>query len=250
MESRPILSDTVLAVRLKHHVGALSLDVSFEMTKPWTILFGPSGSGKTTVLRAIAGFTAPDEGLIKIGEKVVFESSTGRSVPAYLRPVRSAAQSARLFPHKTVLENILYGTGNASGIRNAHEIVAEAMSAFRLRGLGDRLPRDLSGGEAQRVSVSRALVSASVFDGPSPPLLLLDEPLTGLDVAMRDELIVELVHWTEQWKIPVLSVTHSIGETFQFGADVVKIDDGRVVEHGPARTVLAKERDRLLAQLS
>jgi molybdate transport system ATP-binding protein len=240
----------VLAVRLKHRMGALSLDVTFETTKPWTVLFGPSGSGKTTVLRAIAGFVHPNEGLIKIGGEVVFESSTRASVPAYLRPVRSAAQVARLFPHKTVLENILYGYGRASSTKKALDIAQEAMAAFRLHGLGDRLPRDLSGGEAQRVSVSRALVSASAFDGLRPPLLLLDEPLTGLDRAMRDEIIVELVRWTGQWKIPVLSVTHNIGETFQFGADVVKIDNGKVVEHGPARTVLAKERDRLLTQLS
>lgn len=243
------MSDTVLAVRMKHRVGALSLDVAFETTGPWTVLFGPSGSGKSTVIRAIAGFVGPDEGQITIGEETVFDSSTERSLPAHLRPVRSAAQTARLFPHMRVLENILYGYG-APGTAKAREIAKQAIAIFRLQGLGDRMPRDLSGGEAQRVSVCRALVSASAFEGAKRPLLLLDEPLTGLDAAVRDEIIVELVRWTEQRKIPVLSVTHSIGEAFQLNADVLKIDSGRVVEHGPARTVLAKERDRLLTQIS
>lgn len=244
------MSDTALSVRLKHRVGALTLDVAFETTRPWTVLFGPSGSGKTTVLRAVAGFITPDEGRIVIDGETVFDSSASQSMPTHLRPMRSAAQAARLFPHKTVLENILYGCPRSSGARDAREIADQAMAAFQLLRLGDRMPRDLSGGEAQRVSVCRALVSASAFDGVTRPLLLLDEPLTGLDLAMRDEIIAELARWTEQWKIPVLSVTHSIGETFQLGANVLKIEGGRIVDQGQARTVLARERDRLLAQIT
>jgi molybdate transport system ATP-binding protein len=97
--------------------------------------------------------------------------------------------------------------------------------------------------------VARALVSAITFSGLPSPLLLLDEPLAGLDVATRDRLVVELKQWTERWKIPVLSVTHALGEAFLLEAEVVKIADGQLVQHGPVGEVLAEERLQLLKQL-
>ena len=234
---------------MKHRSGALALDVAFAVTEPWTVLFGASGSGKTTILRAIAGFMRPDQGYITVGREIVFDSSTKHVLPAFRRPVRSAAQQTRLFPNKTVAENIFYGGGGASGSREPLDIAEQVMIAFELSDLRDRFPRDLSGGEAQRVAVSRALVSAATFDGPETPLLLLDEPLAGLDMAARDRIIRELVQWTGRWKIPVLSVTHDIGEAFQLGADVVKIAGGQIIEQGPACAVLAREREQLLNQL-
>src|SRR5579871_3010255 len=101
MEGRWTLSDNLLTVRMAHRVGGLRLDVSFALTQPWTVLFGPSGSGKTTVLRAIAGFVRPDVGRIVYGpmERVLVSTEERVFVPAHRRPVRSAAQAARPFPH-------------------------------------------------------------------------------------------------------------------------------------------------------
>lgn len=243
------MSDSLLRVAIRHRVGVVSLDVSFVLTQPWTVLFGPSGSGKTTVLRAIAGFVRPDAGRIESASRVWFDAAAKVFVPPHRRAVRSAGQMARLFPHMTVLRNIVYGGGWVSKPNDVREIAREVMASFGLRELEPRMPHDLSGGERQRASVARALVSAITFDGEGKPLLLLDEPLAGLDLAMRDQMVAELKRWTEQWRIPVLSVTHALGEAFQLEAEVLKIGDGIVVQQGPVTQVLAEERIQLLRQL-
>jgi molybdate transport system ATP-binding protein len=253
MEGRLTLSDRLqdplLTVRIEHRVGTVLLDVNFALTEPWTVLFGPSGSGKTTVLRAIAGFVRSDAGVIARGETALVDRSSNVFVPAYLRPVRSAGQTARLFPNMTVRWNTVYGSGWTSKPQDAMEIAEQVMGLFRLKGLEDRLPRDLSGGEAQRASVARAVVSAVTFAGPGAALLLLDEPFSGLDVALRDDLVGELREWLERWKIPVLSVTHDVSEAFLLDAEVIKLRDGRVVEQGPVGEVLHEERQRLIGHL-
>jgi molybdate transport system ATP-binding protein len=254
MEGRLTLSDSLkqdlLTVRIEHRVGTVSLDVRFALTEPWTVLFGPSGSGKTTVLRAIAGFVRPDEGLIVQGKTVLLDSATHVFVPAYQRRIRSAGQAARLFPHMSVRSNAMYGNGWRSKPAEARTVVEAVMRLFGLTKLADRMPPALSGGEKQRASVARAVVSAITFEGPGAALLLLDEPFSGLDNAMRDDLLVALRDYLRRWKTPVLSVTHDIGEAFQLGAEVIKIADGRVVLQGPAATVLAGDRERLLDQLN
>jgi molybdate transport system ATP-binding protein len=243
------LSGSLLTVTMRHRVGAVALDVNFRLTQPWTVLFGPSGSGKTTVLRAIAGFVRPDGGRIESASVPWFDAAAKIFVSPHKRAVRSAGQMARLFPHMTVRRNVSYGSGWASKPDEVRGIVDDVMASFGLRDLADRMPQDLSGGERQRASVARALVSAMTFDRAERPLLLLDEPLAGLDVAARDRLVAELKQWTERCKIPVLSVTHALGEAFQLAADVVKIADGQVVQHGPVREVLTEERLQLLRQL-
>lgn len=241
--------DSLLSIDIRHRVGGLSLDVNFDLTRPWTVLFGPSGSGKTTVLRAIAGFIRPDAGRIARNTTVLVDRVSGLCLPAHQRPVRSAAQTPRLFPHMTVRRNIVYGSGSTPKRSNSTELAERAMSLFRIDGLANRLPGELSGGERQRASVARAVVSAATFDGNEKALLLLDEPFAGLDAALRDDLLAELRAWLVQWNVPVLSVTHDIGEAFQLGAEVIKLADGRVAQQGPVESVLAEERLRLMTQL-
>jgi molybdate transport system ATP-binding protein len=241
--------DSFLTAEMQLRAGALSIHAQFALSEPWTVLFGPSGSGKTTVLRTIAGFVRPDAGRIVLGEKILVDCASGVFVPPYERPVRTAGQIARLFPHRTVRWNTMYGSGWTSKQADALEIGQETMKLFRLTELADRMPRDLSGGERQRASVARAVVSAVTYDGPGRPLLLLDEPFSGLDNAMRDELLVELQGWLRRRAIPVLSVTHSVGEAFQLGAKVIKVAEGRIVQQGPVGVVLAEERNRLMEQL-
>jgi molybdate transport system ATP-binding protein len=239
-----------LTVKIGHRVGALVFDVDFVLTQPWTVLFGPSGSGKSTVLRTIAGFVQPNAGSIAYGEKILLDRSHGIFVPAHARPVRSAGQSSRLFPNMTVLTNVLYGGGWPSKPQDEREIANEVLALFRLNGLADRMPRELSGGERQRVSVARAVVSAITYGGKEQALLLLDEPFAGLDMQLRDDLLIELREWVRRWNIPVLSVTHDVGEAFQLDAEVIRIADGRIVRQGPVGEVLAEERKRLIGQLA
>ncbi len=244
------MSDNLLTVKLKHRVGAVHLDVEFALTQPWTVLFGPSGSGKTTVLRAIAGFVNPEEGSIVKDEDVLMDSTAGIFVPPHERPVRSAAQIAWLFPRMTVMENVLYGAGSTSNPADEIRIAPELLELFHLRGMAERMPGDLSGGEKQRISVIRAVLSAVTYrEGSEKSLLLLDEPFSGLDIALRDELLAGLRKWLAPWKTPTLLVTHDVGEAFQLGAEVIRIADGKMVQQGPAAEVLADERHRLIQQL-
>jgi molybdate transport system ATP-binding protein len=130
-------------------------------------------------------------------------------------------------------------------------IAEELMVSFGLKEFADRTPDQLSGGEQRRALVARAVIAAITFDGgPEKPLLLLDEPFSGLDIAARDRLLVELSGWLRRWNIPVLSVTHDLGEAFQMNAEVIKIAEGRVIQQGPVAAVLAEERKRLLEQLN
>jgi len=241
---------SLLSVNIRHHVGSLALDVAFELIKPWTVLFGPSGSGKTTLLRTIQGFVQPGTGRIARGNTVLFDSSSRLIVPPHLRPIRSAAQTARLFPHMTVRSNAVYGSGWTKKPQDGMATAEQIMALFRIQHLADRMPADLSGGERQRASVARAVVAAITSGSPDQrPLLLLDEPFSGLDAALRDDLLAELRAWLVQWHVPVLSVTHDVGEAFQLGAEVIKLAEGRITQQGPVESVLAEERLRLMTQL-
>jgi molybdate transport system ATP-binding protein len=239
----------LLEVGIEHRVGALSLNVNFTLNAPWTVLFGASGSGKTTVLRAIAGFVRPDAGRIVVRGEVLADRGAGIWVPAHARPVRTAGQVARLFPQMTVRENAVYGQGWTSKPNDTMKIAEEVLRLFRLEKFAERFPRELSGGESQRVSVARAVVSAVTFAGPGTALLLLDEPFGGLDLKLRDELLVALQAWLAERKVPVLSVTHDVGEVFLLGAEVIRLAEGCVVDQGPVGGVLAAERERVLGQL-
>ena len=241
-----------LSVQIRHRLGALDLDVAFELTQPWTVLFGPSGSGKTTVLRAIAGFVEPDAGRIVScffgRDHVMTDTAKGIFVRPHERSVRVAGQGAALFPHLTVRENIAFGARSQTDGTKAAGIVEEATTRFQLSGLAGKLPSVLSGGERQRVAIARAATAAVSLNQGS--ILLLDEPFTGQDVRLRDELIEELRGWLALMGRPVLSVTHDVGEAFQLGTEVIKIAEGRIVQQGPVAEVLAGERERLLEQLS
>ena len=232
------MSTSLLEVELRHRAGVLHINISFKLTAPWTVLFGASGSGKTTVLRTIAGFVRPDAGRIVLNGKTLIDTQSRIVVRADRRRVRSAGQSARLFDGMTVRENLLYGSPGRS--------VDEGVELFRLPTLIEKRPGALSGGERQRVSVARVVASAAACPGA---LLLLDEPFTGMDFALRDEIATDLSHWLDAKGVPVLSVTHDVGEAFLLGADVVRIADGGILARGPVEDVLAIEREQLLDRL-
>ena len=224
----------LLEVNLRHSLGTLDLQIDFATSAPWTVLFGPSGSGKSTVLRAIAGVLKPDSGRIVMGGLVVFDSALGVFLPPHQRPVRWAAQRAMLFPRMDVRANLASSIGQNSD----SETLERAIRHYKLLELAKRLPGELSGGQGQRIGVIRA--AAGLKGGH----LLLDEPFTGLDAAVRDRLIKDLRTW--RGSLPVLSVTHDVGEAFLLGAEVVRIAAGRVLAQGPVGEILAPDRDALL----
>ena len=247
--SAPAQPAALLQVDIQHRIGTLALDIQFEIRRPWTLLFGPSGSGKTTILRAISGLLRPERGSIALRLPellIVFDQHAGIFLPPHRRPVRAATQTARLFPNLTVRGNLLYAAGSPPHSTEHLALADELLALFRIDSLAACSPRQLSGGEQQRASVARAVLSAAL---PPRSLLLLDEPFTGLDTPVRDVLLADLQTWLATRRIPVLSVSHDIAEAFQLSAEVIRLHDGRVLQQGPAAIVLAEERTRLLGQL-
>ncbi len=240
------------SVTLQKQLGALAVDVNFTLTAPWTVLFAPSGGGKTTILRMIAGLDRPDEGSVvcrmtwpPLEEKefILTDTASGLFVPPHRRAIRLVAQRPALFPHMSVLKNVQFRqtrmARDAQEQRGEAELLERLLQLCRIEHLSNKMPADLSGGERQRVALARTLAA-----GPGR-LLLLDEPFTGLEAALRADLIDDLRRWLQERGTPVLMVTHDLAEVFAAEAEVIRLDGGRVVATGSARDVLAAECDRL-----
>jgi molybdate transport system ATP-binding protein len=246
----PDLIPPHLTVQLRHNIGALHIDADFQLTQPWTILFGPSGSGKTTILRAIAGLMRPDfarifsPGTDRRRAFSLVDTQARVFLPPHRRAAHLALQQPSLFPHRTVRENLAYGMDSSADELERPRLIANLLSAFRIAHLAEKYPASLSGGEARRATLARTVAATGCR------LVMLDEPFTGLDLTLRDELIANLLAWQAEHRIPILSVTHDIAEAFQLNAEVIKLSEGRIVAQGPAATVLAEERTRLLQQLN
>jgi molybdate transport system ATP-binding protein len=216
--------------------GPFHLDVAFDLTAPWTVLFGSSGSGKSTVLRAMSGlFTKASINFARIGRSGSLElQGKHHTTPPQKRNLAYAPQGSSLFPHLTVLRNISFATDISH--RPSPRTIEEILTLFDLDPLANRMPRDLSGGERQRVNLARA------FAVPQPTLFLLDEPFSGVDRAMRDTLLSRMQQHVAQLGVPVLSVTHDVEEALLLNAEVIRIEQGSVKDQGPAPRVLAEER--------
>ena len=187
-------------------------------------LLGPSGSGKTTILRMLAGLETPDAGRIMIQDRVIFDGR--RAVPPEEREIGMVFQDYALWPHMTVAQNIAFGLRlRRLSRRNIEAKVREALALVHLEGLDARFPDQLSGGQQQRVAIARALATR-------PPLLLLDEPLSNLDAALREEMRVELVRLLKQQGITAIYVTHDRIEALAMADQIVVLRQGRIVQMG------------------
>ena len=220
----------MLDVRIKKQLGsgnahALTIDVKMRVSGGVTVLFGSSGAGKTSILRSIAGVVKPDEGRISLGEKVYFDSSAGISLPMQQRQLGYVFQSHTLFPHMTAEQNALYGARSDSR-RSAREWVRTLFEMLAIRDTAARYPHELSGGEQQRVALARALAT-------DPLLMLLDEPLSAVDVATRSRLLEEISAIQQKSGIPFLYVTHNPSEAVRLGNNMIVIDQGKIVQEGP-----------------
>jgi molybdate transport system ATP-binding protein len=216
------------------------LDVSVEAFPGITILFGPSGAGKSTLLDCIAGLVRPDAGRIACGEQVLFHSDAGVNLPPQRRRIAYVFQTLALFPHMSVEENVAYGLAHLPQEQRSAR-VAVILQAFRVEQLRTRKPDEISGGEKQRAALARSLVTL-------PRVLLLDEPLTGLDAELKASIVDDLRAWNAAQKIPILYVTHTRDEVDALGERVIALERGRVVSEGTPREVLDAPKRRTLAQ--
>src|SRR5438552_3125365 len=234
-------SSLVASIRKQRpETASFLLDVSAEAPPGITILFGPSGAGKSTLLDCVAGLARPDAGKIAIGEEVLFDSEMHVEVPPQKRRVAYVFQTLALFPHLTVEENIEYGLTDISG-QDRHARIEEILEAFHIGKLRNQKPAQISGGERQRTALARSLVT-------EPRMLLLDEPLTGLDAELKAAIVEDLRAWNAAKGIPILYVTHSREEVDALGVRVIALDNGRVVSVGAPMDVLDAPRRKKLAQ--
>ncbi|HLK35069.1 MAG TPA: molybdenum ABC transporter ATP-binding protein [Terriglobales bacterium] len=218
------------------------LDVQFALPPGITILFGASGAGKTTLLDCLAGLLDPEAGRITLGGRVLFDREAGISLPARKRSLGYVFQDLALFPHLTVEANIRYGLAKLPGEEQQRRalLILESLHASHLR---TRFPGQISGGERQRVALARALVR-------DPALLLLDEPLGGLDAPTKSAILQDLRAWNQAHQIPILYVTHDRGEVFALGERAIVLENGRLVAQGTPHEVLNAPHQEFVAQLA
>ncbi len=187
-------------------------------------LLGPSGCGKTTILRMIAGLVRPDSGLIQVGERVLFDGKY--EIPVEERALGMVFQDYALWPHMTVEKNIAFGMRLHGVSRSAiAKRVEELLALVNLSGFGNRYPYQLSGGQQQRVAVARALST-------EPRIILLDEPLSSLDTALREIMSAELVRLFKRLKITTINVTHDQNEAMMMSDRIMVLRDGHVQQVG------------------
>ena len=191
-----------------------------------TAIMGPSGSGKTSLLEVLAGLRRGARGRVAIGGEVVLDTQRGVRLPPERRRVGYVPQDAALLPHLTALRNVRFGA------RGDRARVDSAIETLELAPLLERYPLSLSGGEKQRVALARALAS-------DPRLLLLDEPLAALDVALRERILPYLLRIRDEWRVPALYVTHNVGEAVALADRVLLLRDGAVEALGAPLDLLA-----------
>jgi ABC-type molybdate transport system ATPase subunit len=200
-----------------------ALDVEFIAPAGVTVVFGPSGSGKTTLLECLAGLMSPDAGTISVDGQTLFDSTRKINLPPRERRVGYVFQELALFPHLTAAQNIAFGVRAEGEERNA--LVRDILERFHISHAASSRPDEISGGERQRVALARALVTG-------PRLLLLDEPFSALDDALKLEIIGDLKRWLEARGIPVLLVTHDRHEAQTLGGRMLKLEEGKVAWAG------------------
>lgn len=197
-----------------------TLEISFSTSSGITVLEGRSGAGKTTTLRLIAGILTPDEGSIEIGSRTFFDSSRNIDLSIQERRVGFVFQDYALFPHFNAEQNIVYGL-RAVDKRTRAAKALELLDLFRIDHIRYRLPREMSGGEQQRVALARALAS-------DPAIVLLDEPLSAVDVETRSKLLNEIDSVQRQTQIPFIYVTHNHAEAERLAHQRITLENGIV----------------------
>jgi spermidine/putrescine transport system ATP-binding protein len=224
-----------LSRRFGDYLALDHIDLQVEQGE-FIALLGPSGCGKTTLLRTIAGFLQPDEGRVVIGNDDVTR------VPPYRRPLNTVFQNYALFPHMTVAQNVAYGPLRQGASRSdAAQRAQESLDLVGLAHLSDRYPRQMSGGQQQRVALARAIVN-------KPKLLLLDEPLSALDLKLRKRMQLELKHLQEKLGIAFIFVTHDQEEAMSMADRIVVMNAGRIEQAGSGTDIYLRPRTRFVAE--
>ncbi|MGI9373969.1 MAG: molybdenum ABC transporter ATP-binding protein [Hyphomicrobiales bacterium] len=219
------MSGSTLTIRAKLAFSTFALDVDETLKlNGITALFGPSGSGKSTLLRVISGLDSPETGQVNFDGANWLDTSSKTALPAHNRPVGMVFQDARLFTHLSVSGNLQFAAKRAPSGQSKITL-DEVVSSLGLDPLLARKPATLSGGEKQRVAIGRTLLT-------QPELMLLDEPLSALDVRRKGELLAFIEKVLRQFEVPALYVSHAIDEVVQIADSAIIMADGRILGQG------------------
>jgi len=210
-----------LAVSLRARLPGFDLDVSWEIGAELAVLFGHSGAGKSLTLRMIAGLAQPDAGRVAAGGHLLLDTTRAVCLPPQQRSIGYVFQDLALFPHMTILENILYG-GHGLGREERAASARKLIHRFGLTGLQGRRPGEISGGQKQRVAFARALLRR-------PSVLLLDEPFSALDATLRRDMGELLREIQRELGLPTVLVTHDAAEATALADTVILCEGGRVI---------------------
>lgn len=202
-------------IRVEQQLGETRIALDLASDGRLTALFGPSGAGKSSVLNMVAGLLRPDAGRIVVDGVTLFDSDTGIDLPPERRRLGYVFQDGRLFPHKRVRDNLLYGWHLARP-ETRWMSLDEAVAFLGIGPLLDRWPRTLSGGEAQRVAIGRALLAG-------PRFLLMDEPLSSLDAARREDIMQVIERIRDELRLPILYVSHDRGEVERLATTIARL---------------------------
>lgn len=227
----------------KRYPGGAAIEVKLQLSferSPIVVLFGPSGAGKTTILRCLAGLDRPEAGSIRYDGQTWVDAGRRLFVSPQRRSIGYMFQTYSLFPHLTVRRNIGFGLRSLrSPLRERR--VSELLDLLQLKGIEERYPHQLSGGQAQRVALARALA-------PKPKLLLLDEPISALDAPTREQVRAEIRLLLTRLQVPTLVVTHDRAEALSLGDQLIVLVDGRILQAGTVEEVFSHPADVRVAQ--
>jgi len=233
----------MIEVRISKALELFSLQVHLKLSKGSSLaLVGPSGSGKSMTLRMIAGLEQPDEGYIKVGDTIFYDSSERINVSAYKRRVGYLFQNYALFPHLTVEKNIAFGLNHCPRLERQAKVHA-IMERLRIKGLEKRYPQYISGGQQQRVALARTLVT-------DPELLLLDEPFSALDSQVKKKMEKEVIDVRNAFSGTMILVTHSLEEAFRLCTNIAVMDNGKIIQLGTQDEIIHQPANRTVARLT
>jgi molybdate transport system permease protein len=232
----------LLKVDLNHQLGPFALQLAFSSSSRRLGILGASGAGKSQLLRGLAGLETPQRGRIELNGRVLFDSESKINLPLQRRRIGLVVQHYALFPHLNVAENVGFSLSRLPP-EQRQERVRHQLERVGLRELGHRYPSQLSGGQQQRIALARALAS-------EPDLLLLDEPFSAQDTYLRRHLQQQLADLLQDCQVPALLVTHDLEEAYRLSDDLLVINQGKLLAHGPKHEVFDQPQDLVVAQLS
>lgn len=233
----------MIELRISKVLELFSLQVDIKLSDGSSLaLVGPSGCGKSMTLRMIAGLEQPDEGYIKVGDTIFYDSNERIFVPANKRHMGFLFQNYALFPHLTVEQNIAFGLNHRPRLER-QEIVHSIIERLKIKGLEKRYPEYISGGQQQRVALARTLVT-------DPELLLLDEPFSALDSQVKKKMEKEVIDVKNAFSGTMILVTHSLEEAFRLCSNIAVMDRGKIIQLGTQNEIIHQPANRIVARLT